>query len=335
MHIQEQILLAPLTTFKIGGPARFFVRVQSVEELREALDFARDKALKIFILGGGSNVLMSDEGFDGLVVKIEIKGIEEKKGEIVAGAGEEWDAVVRFALERELWGVENLSGIPGSVGGAVVQGIGAYGQAVGQTLQWVEVFDRQTGKVKKLNNTECLFNYRGSVFKQEEGRYVVLHAVFKFKNTPEPNISYKDLTARFIGQSPSLLQLREAILDIRSQKFPNLSVEGSAGSFFKNPVLPQAQAQVLARKYPGMPLFSLPESSDIKVPLGWFLDFRHGVIDLRDTKIGGARMYEKHFLVLAAERNTSSKDVKKLAQVVQEKVEDTLGIAIEPEVKMV
>jgi UDP-N-acetylmuramate dehydrogenase len=186
-----------------------------------------------------------------------------------------------------------------------------------------------------MSNAECAFDYRGSIFKREDGRYVVVRAAFKLSSLPAPNISYKDLSARFGEKSPELMQIRDAILEIRANKFPDLSIEGSAGSFFKNPILPEIQAKALAKKYPGMPLFSLPESSDIKVPLGWFLDFRHGVMDLRDVGVGGARMYEKHFLVLAATKNTSSSDVKKLAQLVQQKVLDTLGVAIEPEVKIV
>ncbi|MDP4020810.1 MAG: UDP-N-acetylenolpyruvoylglucosamine reductase, partial [Candidatus Adlerbacteria bacterium] len=128
---------------------------------------------------------------------------------------------------------------------------------------------------------------------------------------------------------------REAVLDIRANKFPDLRHEGTAGSFFKNPIVPEAQAHALQARYPELPLFPLPESNEIKVPLGWFLDFRHGVLDIRDIKVGGARMYEKQFLVLVAERDSSSRDVKKLAALVQEKVHVTLGIEIEPEVTIV
>ena len=178
MQIKENVPLAPFTTFGIGGPAAFFNTVASVDELKESLDFARDKNLTTLIFGGGSNMLVPDAGWAGLVIKIEIKGVEIEGGKstneklIIAGAGESWDALVARTVSEKLWGIENLSGIPGTVGGAVVQNIGAYGAALSQTLSWVEVLDTQTGEVKKLTNAECAFGYRESIFKKEEGRYV-------------------------------------------------------------------------------------------------------------------------------------------------------------------
>ena len=345
MTIEENIPLASLTTFQIGGPARFFARVTRVEELHEALDFARAKALKIFILGGGSNVLFDDKGFEGLVIKIEVTGVEERENICIAGAGESWDALVEKAVNKNLWGIENLSGIPGTVGGAVVQNIGAYGAALSQTLLWAEVFDTRNGAVEKLSKDKLGLGYRGSIFsakggsasggKQEEGRYVILRAGFELSQKSVPNLAYKDLATRFRGQAPSLMGIRTAVLDIRAQKFPDLGVEGTAGSFFKNPVLPATEAKRLKEHYPELPLFPLPESADIKVPLGWFLDYRHGVMDLRKVTIGGARMYEKQFLVLVVERNSSSADVKKLADYVQHAVRAKLHIEIEPEVRIV
>lgn len=335
MQIQEQVPLGPLTTFNIGGPARFFARVASVEELTEALAFAKEKQLQTFILGGGSNVLVRDTGFGGLVIKIELMGVEEDGTTLIAGAGENWDALVQRAVSKGLWGVENLSGIPGTVGGAVVQNIGAYGQALSQTLLWAEVYDTRTGEIKRLSNHELATGYRSSTFKQEDGRYVVLKAALGLGTTPAANTSYKDLKARFEGKSPALAELRQAVLEIRAAKFPDLAVEGTAGSFFKNPVVDSAEAQRLQTQYPELPTFPLPESDKIKIPLGWFLDYRHGVLDMRNVRMGGARMYEKQFLVLVAARGTSSDDVEKLSAYVQEKIREILHVAIEPEVKIV
>jgi len=199
----------------------------------------------------------------------------------------------------------------------------------------VEVYDVAEGKEKRLTAQECESGYRNSVFKHKPEHYIILRIALKLSSTSVPNISYKDLAARFAGKTPSLQELREAILDIRAKKFPDLRHEGTAGSFFKNPILPEAEAGALQTRYPELPLFPLPESTDIKVPLGWFLDYRHGVLDMRAVNVGGARMYEKQFLVLVAERNTSSKDVKKLAALVQQQVHDTLNIEIEPEVTIV
>jgi len=334
MMIQENIPLASLTTFKIGGPARYFKKVQSVEELKEALSFAKEKNLNIFILGGGSNILVSDDGFDGLVIKIEIRGVEEKDGVLSAGAGESWDALVEHAIQKNLWGIENLSGIPGTVGGAVVQNIGAYGQALSQTLERVEVWDVQEGKEWRLTQGEYQSGYRDSIFKREPGRFVVLRVALKLVEAGHPEVSYKDLAARFKDRNPSLQEIRSAVLEIRAGKFPDLSVEGSAGSFFKNPVLAEAEAKKLQTRYPELPLFPLPETTDVKVPLAWFLDYRHNVLDMRDVAVGGARLYEKQFLVLVAKRHTSAQDVQALAALVQKRVHDTLSIDIEPEVMM-
>lgn len=332
MIIEENIPLGPLTTFGIGGNARFFVRVKSIEELKESLNFARDKKLTTFVLGGGSNVLIDDAGFDGLVIKIELRGVEEKEDTLIAVAGESWDALVERAVAKGLWGIENLSGIPGTVGGAVVQNIGAYGQALSETLEWVDVYDTVAEEERQLTKTEYQSGYRDSIFKKEPGRYVIVRAALELRKNGKPVMSYKDLAERFKDQMPTLSQIRTAVLEIRANKFPNLRDEGTAGSFFKNPILPEAEARTLQAKYPNMPIFPLPESKDIKVPLGWFLDYRHKVIDARGLKVGGARMYEKQFLVLVATKGSSSRDVKTLASIVAQKVKDICGIDIEPEV---
>ncbi|MBY0472759.1 UDP-N-acetylmuramate dehydrogenase [Patescibacteria group bacterium] len=334
MEFQENIALAPYTTFKIGGLARYFVVVKTVAELVESLDFARDKKLATLILGGGSNMLIPDEGFDGLVIKIEIKnGITVDGTSVAASAGENWDELVAFCVDRGLWGIENLSGIPGTLGGAVVQNIGAYGAALSQVLTLVAVYDTKNNQVKMLSAQECAFGYRGSIFKEEEGRYVVLAATLRLSSTPAPNISYKDLQARFAsgGQTPTLQEIRGEILSIRNRKFPDLSVLGTAGSFFKNPIMSRADAEVLKEKYPDMPLFSMPETEGVKVPLAWLLD---NALHLKGYAVNGARLFEKQALVVAATRGTSAQDVKELVHVVQKKVFDELKIKIEPEVKI-
>lgn len=336
MNILENYPLAPLTTFCIGGEARFFVEVKSREELKEAVAFAREKGLAVFILGGGSNVLIPDRGFKGLVVRMAIRGVSfEDEGEYVrltAEAGEIWDDIVHASVEQNLWGMENLSGIPGTVGGAVVQNIGAYGAALSQTLFTADVFDTHTGSVRILSREECAFGYRESIFKKEAGRYVVLRASFSLSKKPIPDISYKDLTQRFEGMVPTLPAVRDAVLEIRRNKFPDLSAEGTAGSFFKNPVLSGSAAEALAMRFPGLPLFALPESSGKKVPIAWLLDWQHGVLDMRGARVGGARLFEKQPLVIAAARNTSSNDVAALAMLVREKIKNACGIEIENEV---
>jgi UDP-N-acetylmuramate dehydrogenase len=331
MTTQEKIPLAPLTTFQIGGPARFFVRVQTLEALQRSLAFAREKSLRTLFLGGGSNILVDDAGFDGLVIKVEIPGVEERGATLVSGAGESWDALVARAVENGLWGIENLSGIPGSVGGAVVQNIGAYGAALSQTLVSVEVYDTQQERVRELSASECALGYRNSIFKQEEGRYVVVRATFELSAVPAPNLSYRDLASRFAGATPSLRDIRAAVLDIRSTKFPDLSVEGSAGSFFKNPILPVADAEALRNRYPGLPLFDMPEVTGAKVPLAWLFD---NVLHLKGVSVGGARAFERQPLVIAAARDTSAREVRALVQKIKDAAREKLLLEIEPEVKI-
>jgi len=338
MSIEENVPLAPYTTFGIGGAARFLIRVKSVEELKEALSFATQKQLRVFVLGGGSNMVISDAGFDGLVIKIEIKGIELEAAvgaevTVVAGAGEDWDAFVARTAEEGLWGIENLSGIPGTVGGAASGNIGAYGQALSQTFAWADALDVDTKQIKRFTNKECTFGYRESFFSLHAGAYIILRAAFALTTTPMPELSYKDLSERFIDdKNPSLPAVRAAVLDIRHGKFPDLSVEGTAGSFFKNPIVTRDVAEELVARYPGLPIFTMPETNGVKVPLAWLRD---RVLNLKGFSVGDARLFEKQPLVIAVKKNTSSSDVLKLADSVAQKVKENFSISIEPEVKII
>ena len=200
--LQENVPLAPLTTLKIGGPARFFVRAESEEQVIRAFEFARENSLRVFVLGGGSNVLISDKGFDGLVLQIALKGISRKYGDgfvfITAQAGEDWDAFVAKCVEENLAGVECLSGIPGSIGGTPVQNVGAYGQEVSETIVSVTCYDRNSAEIVGLTNAECGFEYRKSIFNStEKDRYVVLAVKYKLRRDGAPKIVYKDLREYF------------------------------------------------------------------------------------------------------------------------------------------
>jgi len=281
----------------------------------------------MLLLGGGSNVLVSDAGFDGLVIKIEMTGVEKEGELLIAGAGESWDALVECAVQSGLWGIENLSGIPGTVGAAPVQNIGAYGSEIKDTLAWVEAFDMQSGAVIRLQNTECSFGYRTSRFKKEPGRFIILRAAFKLNKNGAPNTSYKDLAG--ISRS-NLAEIRAKVLAVRAGKFPDLKKEGTAGSFFLNPVVSAQKAAELAKKYPDLPQF--PAESGVKVSLAWLLD---NVLHVKRLSVGGARLYEKQPLVIAASRTASASDVAELAQKVARLVQDKFKIIIEPEVRII
>ena len=331
MDIQKNVPLAPFTTFGIGGSARYFVPARSNKEVVAALSFAKKKGLGFFILGGGSNLLVDDKGYDGLVIKIELKGVEIKESIVISATGEGWDQLVERTCIEKLWGIENLSGIPGTVGGAVVQNIGAYGAALSEALLWVEALDSATGEVKRFSNAECAFGYRDSMFKHQHN-LVVLRAAFALSTQAKPNTSYKDLAKLFEDVSADISTIRAAVLDIRKGKFPDLAVEGTAGSFFKNPIVGPSQAQVLKEKYPEMPLFTMPETAGVKVPLAWLLD---NVLHLKGTSVGGARLYEQQPLVIAAKRNTPSNDVQMLAEKIKREVQEKINLEIEEEVKII
>lgn len=331
MPIERHVPLRDKTTFRIGGAARYFCFARSLDDLAEGLGFARSNGLPVFILGSGSNILLDDAGFDGLVIQLGLTGLsflpQGERMELSAAAGESFDGVAARAAREGLWGLENLSGIPGSVGGAVVQNIGAYGAALSQCLAWVDVLDLETGDASRLPNSACAFGYRESLFKHQ--KKIVLGAGFLLSTTPAPNLSYDDLRVRLGSTPPSLGAIRQAVLSIRRGKFPDLSKEGTAGSFFKNPIVSGRDAGALR---PHAPLFFLPEAEAYKLPLAYLLD--HG-LHLNGLSVGGARLFERQPIVIAAHPGTSSADVRELAELVERRVFDTYGIAVEREVLVV
>ena len=337
MKIQENVSLAPFTTFRIGGAARFFVHASSVADVEEALAFAEEKNLSIFILGGGSNILISDAGFDGLVIKNEIRGItEELQGDstrIIAGAGESWDDLVKFAVEKKgLYGLENLSFIPGTVGAAPVQNIGAYGSEVKDTIEWVEVYNSKTKKIEKISNIECHFAYRDSVFKHEKKHNVILRVAFLLQKNSKLSIDYKDVKKYFEDRKsqPSLCGVRDAIVEIRKNKLPDTSKIGTAGSFFKNVTIPKNNYEDLLKKYPLMPAFT--QDQMVKVPTAWILDNVCGFKGVRRGEVG---VYQNQALVLVNFGKGTAQEIKNLSNEMIASVKEKTGIVISPEVEFI
>ena len=204
MQIQENVALAPLTTFKVGGPARYFCEAKTPQEVSEAVAFAQTRNFPLFVLGGGSNLVVSDDGWPGLVVKIGITGIEDRtedgKKIFEVGAGEEWDKFVALAVGKTCAGVECLSGIPGSVGGTPVQNVGAYGQEVSETIESVLALDLKDGQLHELCNDACGFSYRSSIFNtSQKGRYIIVRVTYALTFGGEPQIRYADLKKHFFG----------------------------------------------------------------------------------------------------------------------------------------
>jgi UDP-N-acetylmuramate dehydrogenase len=344
LQIKENIKLAPYTTFRIGGPALFFCIVKAEDELKEATLFAKEKSLPIMVLGSGSNLLISGEGFNGLVIKNEIKGLALGEGAVAesandsailtAYAGESWDGLVDRAVYLGFYGLENLSSIPGTVGAAPVQNIGAYGVEVAQVIESVRIFDTKLMTFLTLSNSDCKFGYRDSIFKRKRGRYVIVAVTFKLFRKGILKMDYKDVKEYFNNKGikvPTLVDMRRAIIEIRAAKLPNWKEVGTAGSFFKNPVITERQYEELKKKYPDLPGYP-EEDGTIKVSLGWILD---KICDARGLAVGKAGAYEKQALVVVTEEGATAKDVLALSAELMKRVKEKTGIEIEQEVEYV
>lgn len=338
MNISEHIPLAPYTTFKIGGPARFFCIVKNDADVIEAVAFAKEKEIPFFVLGGGSNLLISDDGYTGLVIKIEIGGIvvEEKgnAGLFKVGAGVDWDQFVGDVVSKGYYGVENLSSIPGVVGAVPVQNIGAYGTDASSVVKNVHAFDTVAGVFVDISNTDCQFEYRGSFFKKQKGRFIITRVDIELRKNAVVDASYKDLRNYFDEKNianPTLLQVRDAVIDIRSAKLPDWKKWGTAGSFFKNPIVSATQFMILKKAHPDLPGF--PEQDGrVKVSLGWILD---KVCNAKGLVVGNAGTYEKQALVLVSKPGATAGEVVSLSRELMKIVKEKTGIEIEAEVEWV
>ena len=339
MKIEENILLKDLTTFRIGGTARYFCEAESIDDIKEAISFSEKNKLPIYILGGGSNVLISDDGFFGLVIKISLRGIsiEEKNGRIIAkaSAGESWDDFVNYLIKNNFFGLELLSGIPGTVGASPVQNIGAYGKEVSQFIEWVDVFDIKTKENKKFFNNECVFGYRDSIFKKDFGKNLIITEVaFNLSKNYQTQINHKEISEELLKRGITIEEakakdVRDAVLLVRALKLPDLNVYGTAGSFFKNPVVDKKQADYLIEKYPDMPVFSTDNNDLKKLSAGWLIEHAGNKKGLRH---GGVGIYEKHALVLVNYSGGSSDEIFSLASLIQEKVFEIFGVRLQFEV---
>jgi UDP-N-acetylmuramate dehydrogenase len=334
MEIQKNIPLAQYTTFKIGGPASFFCMVTNEDELLRAVEFSKKEKQHLFILGGGSNILIHDRGFNGIVVKICFEGIEYDGENVSAAAGENWDDLVDETVSKGLYGLENLSAIPGTVGAAPVQNIGAYGAEVGDVITSVRALDTTTMQFVNISKEECKFGYRDSVFKHEKGRYIITRVNFKLSKTGEVNTSYREVREYVKShniENPTPEDIRHAVIEIRWGKLPDWKLWGTAGSFFKNPIVTADHYERLQGEFPGIPGF--PEDDGrVKVSLGWILD---RVLNVKGLCVGNVCTYEKQALVLVAKPGATSEEVVKLAHELMDQVKEKTGIEIEGEVEWV
>ncbi len=343
MLIREQVSLAPLTTLGVGGPARYFLEAASQSDVLEGVEFARAQQLPLFVLGGGSNLVVADRGFDGVVLKIGLRGIEHEESSreeapFRVAAGEEWDAFVARAVEAGAAGIECLSGIPGTVGGTPVQNVGAYGQEVSTTIREVEALDLSTLETTTLTNSQCGFAYRTSRFNtSDRGRYILLSVTFVLHRGRRPSLRYADLQKYFADHAgePTLAEVRSAVRSIRHSKamliVPGDEDARSAGSFFKNPTVPLKQFEGLSAQLEsrGLQLPSYPASDGTrKLPAAWLV--QHAGFP-KGYGTGAAGISRRHSLAIVNRGGATAADVLALKDEIQKRVLNEFGIELQPE----
>jgi len=338
--IQENVPLAPLTTFGVGGAARWFVEADSEAALLEALTWAGERDLRSFVLGGGSNLLVPDEGFGGLVIRMALRGVEDRgEGVFAVAAGEVWDEFVQHAVKSNCAGIECMAGIPGSVGGTPVQNVGAYGQEVGHTIVEVRAFDRVAGEMVTLEHDACAFRYRESRFNTDEpGRFVVTGVVFGLKPGGAPNLGYADLKKRFAeaAQAPSLVEVAAAVREIRRSK-GMLLVAGdpdthSAGSFFKNPIVDAGLLESIARAE-GISPDLVPHwpggEGRIKLAAAWLLEHAGFVKGFADGPVGISSRHTLALINLGGTRGGATfADVERFEGRIRAAVQEKFGVVL-------
>lgn len=341
IDIQENVSLAPFTTLGVGGPASFFVRVYDEDALMEAVQFARRRGLPIFILGGGSNLLVSDEGFSGIVMRIEINSpletlVDAGTVRYTVPGGTDWDSFVLSTCQQGLSGVECLAGIPGSVGGTPVQNVGAYGQEVSETIQSVRALDLESMLFVDLPRSTCGFSYRRSLFNSKaRERYIITAVQFKFDLSKRPQLTYADLVRHFGERQPTPIEIYHAVREIRRRK-GMLLVSGdpdvrSAGSFFKNPVVP-ADVVVSIADTVGIHLQEIPQwptdGGMVKLSAAWLLE-RAGFT--KGYTLGNAGISSRHSLALINRGHATAAEIFTLRDTIRAKVKALFRIDLEQE----
>lgn len=335
MDIHTNIPLKNYVTMKIGGNARFMADVHTPEDVASLCNRAEEQGLPIFILGGGSNTIVHDEGFNGIVLRNRIPGfhvIEDTPSTttIKIGAGESWDEVVKRTVELDLTGIESLSAIPGTCGASPVQNIGAYGQEIAETLVSVEAYDTQAKSIVTLTNEQCGFSYRHSIFRgNDAGRYVILTITLQlYKSSPQPPF-YKAVQDYLDAHTITLFTpqtIRDAVIAIRTEKLPDPKLLPNTGSFFKNAIVEDWQLNDLRNEYPDIPTYDMPDGT-FKVPTGWLIE----QTGLKGQVLHGMKIHDKNALVLINESATGYADLAAARQEIISAVRDKFRISIEQE----
>ncbi len=339
MHFIEFSSLSECCSLGVGGPARFSTVVRSEADVELAVRWAKQRGLPLYVLGGGSNVVIADAGVDGLVVRMALSGLRIQAGpeyaELDVAAGEVWDTTVFSSVEQGLQGLECLSGIPGLVGATPLQNVGAYGQEVAETIDRVKVLDRHSLESRWLSNEECEFSYRDSVFKrQAKDRFIILRVVFRLRPGKPPKLSYPDLQRRAeaLSGAPSLKQVRELVLRVRREKSMVLDAgdenRRSCGSFFLNPIVTRERfAELLAASPTPIPHYPQADGR-IKLPAAWLIEHSGFARGHRDGNVG---ISSKHSLALVCHAQASARELVQLAARIRHQVHQRFGVELVPE----
>lgn len=335
MQIQENIPLKDFCTIGIGGPARYFTRVNTKDEAAEAVQWAQDKKLPFFPLGEGSNIIFTDRGYPGLVIKVEIPGFEEiAPNRFKIGAGENWDTVVAQLVAKKFSGVEAMSLIPGTAGATPVQNVGAYGQEIKDTLIELEAYDSLDNKFVTLSNQDCQFSYRNSIFKSfASGRYLIMNITLELKNAPMHPPFYDSLQ-RYLDQykitevSPGTI--RSAVIAIRQTKLPDPKQIPNVGSFFKNPLIPEKQFDELKQKFASIKAFPATDGK-VKVPAGWLIENA----GLQTDHFKNVGLHDKNSLVLVTHGQADFQELLALIELIIGAIQKKFGITLEQEPQII
>ena len=333
-HLQEHVNMAPYTTMHVGGECDFFATVSNVAEVKAVCDWAETEGIPVFVLGEGSNVIISDKPLHRVVMKIEIPGFEivsenESSVTVQVGAGEHWDDVVARAVKQGWAGIEAMSMIPGTAGATPVQNAGAYGQEIADTLVELGAYDRQTHEMVTLGREACGFGYRDSAFKGElAGRYVIVDITLRLSKEGPKQPTYASLVRALDErgiENPTVAQIREAVMSVRAKVLPDPSLIPNSGSFFKNPIVSRRELDRLRLRYPEAPAYEYDGS--YKLAAGWLLD----ECGFKGAEHFGLRMHSGHALVITNPAHAGYGDLMKLVDFVVAKVYDKFGVKLEPE----
>ena len=336
--MQQNISLKSFNTFGLEASARFFVEVNSVAELKVILQNPDYQSIDKLFLGGGSNILLT-KNYEGLVIKINLKGISKVLDDkshvyIQAGAGESWHQLVIYCVENQYAGMENLSLIPGTVGAAPMQNIGAYGVEIKDIFEELQALNQQTLEIETFNLEDCHFGYRESIFKHEaKGKYVITSVTFKLNKVPIFKTSYGDIQKTLQEMNVADLSIKavsDAVISIRKSKLPDPAEIGNSGSFFKNPEISKVQYEKLKERFDNMPSYPINENT-VKVPAGWLIE-QAGWKGFRDGQIG---VHTRQALVLVNYGGGNGEQIKALSAKIQASILEKFGISLSTEVNFI